>query len=166
MPEWPSPERRCLVRLEEIPEEPGVWWVCARCGERYTTLTAGQSAKCGSGATPPTEAPGASRSDDRSEQAARPVGRVTRSPGGDSVRLELTPEEVADLANRILVAMSAAPDLEPTAQVWISMLFLATAQLSALGVPHTEVMQMVTVAWNGKETGIFKLAAGGAEGRG
>lgn len=148
---WPVPAKKCLVQLE------GTWWVCARCGGRYETVTQGQQADCGATATPLPEGSNAPRSDDRAVQASRPVGRVVRSPGGDSVRLELTPEEVAELANRILVAMSAAPDLEPTTQVWIAMLFLATAQLAAVGVPHTEVIQLVTVAWNGKETGLFRV---------
>lgn len=133
-------------------------WTCGVCGRTYTSLGSLRNSTCRSledAQEGPQAPPGATIA---TEDGPTPVGRVERTPDGQYVVLNLTPDELVGLANRV-VDLLADSDLaqDNNVQLNIAMLMLATVHLRAFGVPAPEVMQLVTIAWNGNETGMFAL---------
>ena len=102
------------------------------------------------------------RNDAAPKAGPTPVGQVRVDPEANQASIELSPEGLRVLANNVIMEM-AKTQIPTDLPHMIAFTMLGVALMKQLGLGHNEVMQVVSIAWNGDATGLFVLAQGKEE---
>ncbi len=108
---------------------------------------------------PPPEGLGSPRNDEAPPQGSSPVGEVNVDPGANTATIALSPEGLRALANDVIQEM-AKTQLGTDLPHIIALTMVGVAYLKAMGMGHNEIMQVVSIAFNGDVTGLFSLDLG------
>lgn len=102
------------------------------------------------------DAPGSPESDDLTRPAPTPIGEVNVDPEANTATLSLTPEGLRQLANEVISEMSKTK-LGTDIPHMIAFTMLGVAYLKHMGMSHNDIMQVVSVGFNGDVTGLFAI---------
>lgn len=102
------------------------------------------------------DAPG---SDPLTSPAPDPIGTVTVEPGAEMATLSLTMEGLRKLAGEVLAEMGKT-QLGTDIPHMIAFTMVGAAYLKRMGMDHNQVMEVVSVGYNGDVTGLFMLDFG------